>query len=420
MHADVLIVGAGAAGLIAAWRTAARGLKVIVLEKSPKIGVKILMSGGTRCNVTQDTDATGIMKAFGKNGQFLRQALQAFGPQDVREVLAGLGVATKVEVTGKVFPASDSAVDVRDALWKQAVNAGADFRVGTAVQSIKRSGEQWHAMTDAGTFAAPQMIMCVGGRSYPGCGTRGDGYPWMEELGHRVVPTRPALVPLIGGFDWTRNLSGMTLEDVSVSVMPATGKQKALDQRRGSLLFTHHGFSGPTAMDVSRTVTAAESFEDVKLALDVVPEQASPKLESWFAEQRQKAGTQLVAASLSSMIPRRFAEALMIASGATQETKFSQISAASMRQLIGNLKGLSLPVQGTRGYDKAEVTAGGVDLKEVDPRTMSSRLHAGLYLAGEILDLDGWIGGYNFQSAFCTGFVAGEACGDRHSSGQAT
>ena len=403
------MIGAGAAGLMAAYRAARRGGRILLVEKANKVGVKILMSGGTRCNVTHDTNADGIMAAFGGNGSFLRQVLAAFGPRDVREMLRENGVPTQVEETGKVFPTSNRAIDVRDALLRQAIVAGVEIRCGTAVRDITRIESMWQVSTGDGCLNAPQLIITVGGRSYPGCGTTGDGYAWMAALGHRIVPTRPALVPLLGGYEWSKSLSGLTLDDVELSVVPSAGKRKRLDQRRSSLLFTHFGFSGPAAMDVSRTITAASPMTDVQLILDPLPDVPFTDLESWLAECRRVAGKQQIANILSERIPRRLAEALLVHAGAPVDTKISELAASPQRKLLESLRGVALPITGTRGFDKAEVTAGGVDLRDVDPRTMSSRRQPGIFLAGELLDLDGWIGGYNFQSAFSTGYVAGES-----------
>ncbi len=253
------------------------------------------------------------------------------------------------------------------------------------------------------------MIVSVGGKSYPGCGTTGDGYSWLSKLGHQIVAPKPALVPLVGGTAATHALSGLTLEDALVSVVPAEGKRKPLEQRRSSFLFTHLGFSGPAAMDVSRNFTRAPSPRELLMLLDLVPDQAPQELEGWLQKARQQAGRTAVATVLSERVPRRIAECLVEQSGIAIETRMSELPAASARKIHEWLKAWAMPITGSRGFDKAEVTSGGVDLREVDPRTMASRLHKGLFLAGEILDLDGWIGGYNFQSAFCTGFVAGEA-----------
>lgn len=414
---NIAIIGAGAAGLMAAatagtvCRAAGTSAQITVLEKNRKAGVKILMSGGTRCNLTHDCGPSGIMEAFGQGGAFLRQALASLPPTAVVQLFNSLGVATQIESTGKVFPTSNRALDVRDALLRYATEAGAEVRLGTAVGSIQPEGARWLIRTDNGDLVADRVIVTSGGRSYPGCGTIGEGYAWMKTLGHTIVPTRPALVPLVGGEPWMHEISGVTLEDVSASVwpMPQLGEKSSkrpILTRAGGFLFTHIGYSGPTAMDVSGVITAAGDPAKTQLTLDLIPQISITALESWFQQSRNRDGRRKVVAALGEWIPRRLAEAIAVDAGASSCT-FAEIPRATMMKLSSHLKRLTLPVTGTRGFEKAEVTAGGVSLREVDPRTMQSRLMPGLYIAGEILDLDGWIGGYNFQSAFSTGYVAG-------------
>lgn len=410
-EADVVVIGAGAAGMLAAARAGAAGRRVIVLEKNRKAGVKILMSGGTRCNLTHDCDAAGIMEAFGRGGKFLRQALMQLGPRDTVSMFNRLGVATKVEATGKVFPASDRAVEVRDCLLRHARQCGVEIRLGVAAADVSRGTDGGFLVrSEAGDVAARRVIVTSGGRSWPGCGTTGDGYRWLERLGHSITPTRPALVPLLGGFPWTHQLSGLTLDRARVGVWPAAegGKRakRPLAERTGGFLFTHFGFSGPVAMDISGAVTAAERPQHVRLECDWLPEMSTSALDQWLDSKRRQAGGQRVGTAVAELVPRRLAEAI----GEVAEVRdrpLGELSKGGRTKLVDGLKRMVLPVTGTRGFEKAEVTAGGVSLAEVDPRTMESRLVPGLYIAGEILDLDGWIGGYNFQSAFSTGHVAG-------------
>ncbi|WP_153555980.1 BaiN/RdsA family NAD(P)/FAD-dependent oxidoreductase [Roseimaritima sediminicola] len=423
---DIAIVGAGAAGLVAAARAAERadGRRIVLLEKNRKTGAKILMSGGTRCNLTHDCDAEGILAAFGRPGRFLRQALQELTPRDTVAMFNRLGVATKVEATGKVFPQNDRAVEVRDALLADVLRRGVRLRTEAGVRELHRCADGFRLDTAAGPLSARRVIVTSGGRSWPGCGTTGDGYGWLERLGHTIEPTRPALVPLTGGAAWSRQLSGVTLDDVQLGVWQrpeaagATAKKarrKAKPEclRRGGFLFTHQGFSGPAVMDVSRELTIPKGPEQRRLRADFLPDTSDGQLLDWLTAQRQRAGGQNVAGLLAQRLPRRLAaELVQQAAGDAAAQPLAGHSDAALRRLVESVKRCELHVHGSRGFEKAEVTAGGVRLSEVDPRTMQSRLVPGLYIAGEILDLDGWIGGYNFQSAFSTGHVAGSAAGE--------
>lgn len=411
----VIVIGAGAAGLVAGAEAARRGCDVVLLEKNSKTGVKILMSGGTRCNVTQDTDARGIIAAFGKAGRFLQPSVGAFPPRSVVQMFHELDVPTKTEPTGKIFPQSDRALDVRDALHQDALRAGVDLRLRTGVVGLRREGDRWWVDTEQQSISADRVIVTSGGKSWPGCGTTGDAYDWLQRLGHSIQRTRPALVPLVGGHDWTRELSGVTLDDCVMSVLPATGKRKPLVTRRSSLLLTHFGFSGPAAMDVSGVMTAADSFDSVRLLVDLVPERSDEQIQSAITDRTD--GKLRVVSVLSQWLPKRIVDQITTRTGSN--VRVAELSRNAAHRLVQDLKRLELPVHGTRGFEKAEVTAGGVTLGEVDPRTMASRIAPGLFIAGEVLDVDGWIGGYNFQAAFSTGRAAAIAASTAEASGDA-
>ncbi|MDA7878598.1 NAD(P)/FAD-dependent oxidoreductase, partial [bacterium] len=402
MH--VVVIGAGAAGMMAAYAAASQHASVVLLEKNNKTGVKILMSGGTRCNLTHHTDARGIAEAFGHAKRFLQPSLGGFPPKAVVEFFESAGVATKVESTGKVFPVSNRAVQVRDALHGFAVDAGVEIQTGAGVTGIRPDGQKWLVETEDSVITTDRVIVTTGGKSWPGCGTTGDAYAWMTELGHAIERTRPALVPLLGGEQWMKDLSGLVVDDSIVTVLPVSGKQKSLAQRRGSLLFTHFGFSGPAAMDVSGAITAAVSFDQVHMIADLVPHCSEEELKAALSE-RQDGGRAKVSSLLSMWLPNRLANGIITQLG--QDARLAELSKAARNRLMQNLKRMQLPVIGTRGFEKAEVTAGGVRLDQVDPRTLESRMHKGLFIAGELLDVDGPIGGYNFQAAFSTGRAAG-------------
>ena len=404
---DVIVIGASAAGLIAAWRSAARGLKTLVLEKNKKLGVKILMSGGTRCNVTHNTDRRGIIEAFGNNGKFLHSALSRFGPSEVVDTLHNCGVETKVEATGKIFPISNRAIDVRDALVGLCQSNGSVIHSAQDVSKIETAGDLFRVATQSTQHMARNVIICVGGKSYPGCGTTGDGYQWAEQFGHTIIDPVPSLAPIVTGDIWPRELKGITIHDCGVSVIDAESK-KVLGQNRNSLLFTHFGFSGPAAMNVSRFIDLHPQ-QKTRLSVDFFPDQNREQLREQFLRFRNENAKQSIDQMLAHL-PKRLVMQLFAQCEIKIGRPSAELSKTQLNALLQILKQVEFSISGTRGFAKAEVTAGGVDLKEVNSSTMESKLQRRLFFAGEILDLDGPIGGFNFQSAFSTGFLAGESC----------
>ncbi|MFO0907714.1 MAG: aminoacetone oxidase family FAD-binding enzyme [Isosphaeraceae bacterium] len=428
---DVVVIGAGAAGLIAAIRAAELNARVVLLEKNRRPGVKILMSGGTRCNLTnarglrnlhavtgpidpgydprQALGARSIQRAFSEaGGRFLGPALRALSVESTVELFEDEGLATKIEANGKLFPASDRAVDVLDALLRRLGRSGAELRCLTPVQSVGYQDGVFSVQLGSGSLSARRLVLAVGGRSYPGCGTNGDGYAIARAFGHSLVEPRPALVPirLAPEAAWATELAGLTLPDVVASVVGAGGE--VLAERREAVLFAHFGLTGPAILDVSRAVARYEAPGNPLLRLDLLPDQRVEDLDQSVREL-SRSGRRTVTALLPSAIPRRLADAVVRAAAIPADRVGPDLSREERRRLVHLCKALTLPVEGTLGFAKAEVTSGGVVLEEVDPATLESRLRPGLHFAGEILDLDGLIGGYNFQAAWSTGWLAGES-----------
>jgi hypothetical protein len=413
MHFDVVVVGAGAAGILAATRAAERGRKVLLLEKNGKPGVKILMSGGTRCNLTHATDSRGIADAFAstEQGHFLRSPLAAFPPDDLVAWVEAEGLPTKVEPGGKIFPVTDRATDVLAALLRRLQRSGCGLALDEALVRLEPIERGIRLTTPARTFDAASVIVTTGGKSYPRSGTSGDGYAWMEALGHTVVPTRPALTPLVARAAWIRELSGVSADDVRLRIVEPGSKSgggSCLGQRRESLLFTHFGLSGPAALDVSGAVSAHPRPLELCAVCDFAPDLSEEAVDEALRQQCAEHGARSLSTLPAQWMARRLGEAIVTYLGLNPEQRCAELSRTDRRRLAAALKRLEIPLEGTRGFAKAEVTAGGVALGEVDSRTMRSKLVPGLFIAGEILDVDGPIGGYNFQAAFSTGFVAGE------------
>lgn len=412
---DVIVVGAGPAGLLAATRAAERGRKTLLLEKNNKVGVKILISGGTRCNITQATDRRGIIEAFGRNGRFLHSALAALGPEELIALINAEGVPTKIEETGKIFPASDKASDVAHALERRLRRTKCELSLGEPLVRFEPIEGGFTVHTPGASRSTRKLVITTGGQSFPGSGTTGDGYVWAREIGHTLVHPIPALVPLTTDETWVRELKGVTIPDVMIKVSEcaeAPGKfsgQKRLPNERDSFLFTHFGISGPVVLNVSRWVTGHVNPSSLFLLCDFVPDKTQQELEELLQSAMKEESRKQMAGILSIFIPRKLADALLIQAGIASDQKGGNLSRSQRKSVLSLLKSCPIPLSGSMGFRKAEVTSGGVSLKEVDSRDMQSKLVPGLYFAGEILDLDGLIGGYNFQSAFATGWLAGES-----------
>jgi len=396
-HTEICIVGAGAAGLWAAQACAAAGAQTLVLEKTRRTGSKVLSSGGTRCNLTTSLDADATARCFGDGHNFIRPALRNLTPQEVRARFEAMGVATKLETEfEKIFPASDSALQVRNALESEAKKVGARFVLDACVDSIAPSETGWTVVSSKGVVHCKALLICTGGKSYPKVGTTGDAYPWFRGLGLKVVDPVPALVPLSSPAPWIHALSGIAI-DGELRI----GKSK----RRRPVLFTHRGLSGPASMDLSEHVTRGQKRE---ASLDFLPDVSWEDLRALLVEGASKSGSPRLASLLP--LPRRVVEMLAAQAGITPHNPpLNQINKSSRHRLIEQIKNLRIPVSGSLGFAKAEVTAGGLALKEVNRLTMEVKKAPGLYVFGEALDLQGPIGGFNFQAAFSTAELAAKA-----------
>ena len=377
---------------------------LLLLEKNRKPGVKILMSGGTRCNITHHCDNRGIVEAYGQQGKFLHSALACLSVQQTVEFFESEGVPTKVEETGKVFPVSNKALDVLEALLARLKCSGAILSLGEPVTDMHKVEGGFEVHTPQRMLKVPKVILTTGGQSYPGCGTRGDGYAFTAQLGHTIVPTRPALVPIQVNVAWVNELRGVTLSDVGLKVLEG---DKPLVARRGGFLFAHFGLTGPAPLDVSRAISRHPNPASLELEIDFLPGRKESEVDDFLRTESLASGKKQLAVVMADWLPRRLCDALLVFTGQQADRRAAGLSKPDRNRLAASMKKLQLPVRGTLGFEKAEVTAGGVSLAEVDSRTMESKLCAGLYLAGEILDLDGPIGGYNFQAAWSTGWLAG-------------
>ena len=402
MDASLLIVGAGPAGLLAALAAARRRLPhgVLVVDRMPAAGAKLAVSGGGRGNLSHVAAEDGFAAVWGRNGRFTVPAFRALPPDALRALLAEIGVATVVDPAGRIYPRSQSAAQVRDALVAAAGRAGVRFTFDRAVQSLSPP-EAPDAPWTTDSFTARAVLLATGGQSAPRLGSDGSGFALARVLGYDVVPPVPALTSLRTAETWPAAHSGLSLPDVTVAVAGPRGAAE-----RGELLFTHRGISGPAVLNLSgRVARLLRDGEPVPLALDLIHDQPD------FQTLRREAGARPVLAWLARGLPRALAGTILELTGIPADQTFSRLSAAQEKELLRHLVALPLTVRGTGGFDDAMATSGGVFLKQVRPDTLEGRRTPRLHFAGELLDLDGPTGGWNLQWAFCSGFLAGSVAG---------
>ncbi len=408
--ATIVIVGAGAAGLtgaIAAAQTLAQEQsdgRVLLLDGAKHIGAKILVSGGGRCNVTHDVVTP---KDFFGNRNIIRNVLAAFPVERTVAWFASLGVELKHEPTGKLFPVTDKARTVLQALIDSARRAGVTICPDHRVDAISRTNTGFLVQHSHGITHASRVMLATGGQSLPRTGSDGFGFQLARRFGHQITSTAPALVPLV----LDRSMFQTTLSGLSHEVELTTLVEKReVDRRTGSLLWTHVGISGPVVLDASRFWTlATKQGTVVEIYGNFVPGQSANELRAWFVAQAAQHPRRSLARTLSSLVPDRFAESLCRYQGCESQTAVAQVPRPTRDRLLNALTHFRFPIIGDRGWNVAEVTAGGVPLEEINYRTMESKLIAGLYLLGEMLDCDGRIGGFNFQWAWTTGWLAGKS-----------
>jgi len=406
---DLIVIGGGPAGMMAAGVAAERGAKVLLLEKNNRLGIKLVITGKGRCNITNNEFSTkNLVEKFGKPGRFLFSALGKFSNQDIIKFFNSRGLATKVERGNRVFPVTDSSLDVLAILKNYLAQAKVTIQTNTQIKSIslKDNNIDKIILADQSKLQAKKYIIATGGKSYPMTGSSGDGYKWLKEMGHTIVTPRPSLTPiLVKEKNITKELEGLSLKNVTISVYQ---NNKKIDSRFGEALFTGDGMSGPIILDMSQTIGRTLETGEVKLVIDFKAgldfKTLDQRLQYDFAQSNNK----LFRNSLGELLPKKIIPLMIELSEIDPNKKANAISKEERKRLLHLLKDFILTVKSLYGFDKAIVTAGGVSLKEVDPRTMQSKIIKNLYLAGEILDLDGPTGGYNLQSCWSTGHLAGE------------
>ena len=404
---DVVVIGGGPAGMISAGRAGELGAKVVLLEKNTKLGRKLLITGNGRCNLTQaEFNVREMIEKFGPNGKFLFSSLSKFGVKETLDFFNSRGLDTKVERGDRVFPASDNAKDVLDVLVKYLSENHVKVLCDTRVIDIKKDGNRITCLiTNKGEIVANSYILCTGGKSFPGTGSTGDGFRWSVDLGHNVTELKPALTPLSISEDWVKSLQGLTLKNVRVNVLLNGEKKESIF---GEMLFTHFGVSGPIILTISKNVGLLMKKGNVTLSLDLKPALDWTKLDNRLQRDFLKYQNRFFRNSLDELLPQKLIPVIVRLSGIDPEKQVNSITREERHRLVNILKSLDMTVTGLLGFEHSLITSGGVNIKEIDPKTMRSKLIENLFFAGEIIDVDGPTGGYNLQICWSTGYIAGE------------
>ena len=406
---DVIIVGAGPSGLLAAGRAAGLGARVLVLEKMRSEGRKLLITGKGRCNITNDAAPSEFIKHVFPDGRFLRNAFSHFYSKDIVELLKQHGVESTLERGGRCFPASNKSIDVLRALQKWVHEQKVEIRCGQHVERlIAEAGNIQGVVSNSQVYSAPNVVLATGGKSYPATGSTGDGYELAKSVGHSIIKPIPALVPLETKGDLAQRLQGLNLKNVK-AVVWVDGKKAG--EAFGEMLFTHFGLSGPIILTLSRIAVAAlQHNSKVEFTIDLKPALDEQKLDNRLLRDLNEHGKKQLSNIFRNWLPASMIPVFIEELKLDPEKMCHQVSSNERKQIRYLMKNLRFEVLKHRSFKEAIITAGGISTKEISPKTMESKLVKGLYFAGELIDLDAETGGYNLQIAWSTGWLAGTSC----------
>ncbi|NQX48805.1 NAD(P)/FAD-dependent oxidoreductase [Paenibacillus tritici] len=415
---DVIVIGGGSSGLMASVAAAEHGASVLLVDKGAKLGRKLGISGGGRCNVTNIKETQELIAHIPGNGRFLYSSFDHFNNRDIIEFFEGLGIALKEEDNGRMFPVTDKAASVVSALVGKVRSLGVQILTDSPVREVlyEEGAVRGVRLESGQAFSAKAVIIATGGKSVPQTGSTGDGYPWAAAAGHTITELFPTEVPILSREEWIKSgeLQGLSLRDVSLTVWNPKGKK--VISHRGDMIFTHFGLSGPIALRCSqflRQVQQKSGSDTVEMSIDLFPDLHPQEAEALLQNKLDQEPKKAIRNSLKGLLPERMIPLLLAKSGLDGEITGHHLPKAGLGALAALLKRMPVQVHGTRSLAEAFVTGGGVTLKEVDPKTMESKLTSGLYFCGEILDIHGYTGGYNITAAFSTGYTAG-----KHAAGQ--
>lgn len=405
---DVIVIGGGAAGLLCGGFAAKRGLNVLILEKNERLAHKLRITGKGRCNITNNCDDNDFIKAVKTNGRFLYSAIAAFSTKDTMDFFEGLGVPLKTERGNRVFPVSDQAIDVVNALIGFAKKQGAIIRQ-TGCKEILWQDDKITGVLDAegNHYDTRSVVLATGGMSYPLTGSTGDGYKMAKKLGHTITEIKPSLIPIVTKESWCAEVMGLSLKNVTFKVTDTTKKNKVVYEELGEMLFTHFGVSGPLVLSASSHMSGDPG--KYGLAIDLKPGLTYKQLDARLLRDFEENLNKDFVNSLGALLPRKLIPIMVKLSGIPEDSKINQIT-KEQRTAFGELvKGLPLTPKAFRPIEEAIITSGGVAVKEISPQTMESKLVQGLFFAGELIDVDAYTGGYNLQIAFSTAYLAAQS-----------
>lgn len=404
---DLIVIGGGPAGMMAAGRAGERGKQVLLLEKMDSPGKKLLLCARGRCNVTNTAPLHAFVLVYGRGGGFLRTALETFDNERLRAFLLSYGVETVVENKGRVFPQSQRADSILHALEAYLRDGHVTMLKNARVSRlILEAGRVTGVETQKGIFSGKNTLIATGGVSYPSTGSTGDGYALAASAGHTIQPPRPAIIAFETEETWVKALQGTPIKNAAII---AYQRNKKIAEQFGEALFTHYGISGPAILDISKTIVAFLPDGPVQLHIDFKPNHALEKLDETLLHQIRKFGSKTIKSCLTLFVPEKVAHVFLGICNVDPQKKASQITLPERKKIVKHLKDVHLTLVRHRPIEESIITAGGVCLDEVDAKTMESKLTKGLYFAGEALDIDGPTGGFNLQAAFSTGYLAGSA-----------
>lgn len=406
-RSDCIIIGGGAAGLMAARTAAERGRKVLLIERNDRVGKKLAITGKGRCNVTNNCSDEEFFANIPVGGKFLYSAYSGFNCRDTMEFFESLGVPLKTERGNRVFPVSDKAGDIVSALERACKKSGVTFLHKKVTEVLAEDNVITGVRCGDDVYNAMSVLIAAGGKSYPGTGSDGDGYRFAAALGHTVTPLKPSLVPLVSEEDYCGEMTGLSLKNVAVSVKD-TKKNKAIFKEQGEMLFTHFGVSGPLILSASSHIRDMERGR-YKILIDMKPALDFQTLDKRLQRDFSENPNRIFANSLSKLLPSKMIPVAVRLSGISPEKQVNSVTKQERTELVALLKNFPVTVRNFRPLSEAIITSGGVKLSEVNPKTMESKLVQGLFFAGEVLDADAYTGGFNLQIAFCTAVAAGKS-----------